>query len=549
MASTEDAVALLEEIHHLMQLKGENPFKIRAFEKAIGVIAERDDLTERAKEGTLIELEGIGKGISEVLTEFLLKGTSQARDELRKAVPNELVELSKIPGLGAKKAQALIEQLEIKSVGELEYACKENRLLTLKGFGAKTQAKILENIAFYKTGEGFRRLGDAYEPSLEIKKDLEKIMKGIDARLRVSETGALRRRMEVLKSLDFLLETNSKTEKEIKTKIEAWVKKIKPKYLSLPAIQISYSDTKDFGYELAKTTATEEHWNALGCPMASSVSNEEEFYSKLKIPFIPPEARETGEEVKLAQKGDLANMIPYDGVKGIFHNHTTLSDGVNSLEEMVIAAKKEGFKYIGISDHSQSAFYARGLKPDTLLEQEKDIRKVQDKHPEIKIFWGIESDILADGSLDYDDKTLKKFDFVIASIHSRFQMDKETMTKRVLTAIRNPRTHFLGHMTGRLLLGRKGFELDMEKVIEEATKNKVAIEINSHPQRLDIDWRWGPWLRKNGTMVSINPDAHEVDGLKDVRYGIMVARKAMLPVKQILNSQSVKEVEAWLHQK
>jgi DNA polymerase (family 10) len=213
---------------------------------------------------------------------------------------------------------------------------------------------------------------------------------------------------------------------------------------------------------------------------------------------------------------------------------------------MVIAAKKLNLKYIGISDHSQSAFYAQGLKVPTLLEQEREVREVQEKHPEIRIFWGIESDILADGSLDYETSILKKFDFVVASVHSRFGMEREAMTDRILAAVRNPCTRFLGHATGRLLLGRKAYEVDMERVIEEAAKHDVAIEINANPARLDIDWRWGAKLREYRTVVSVNPDAHDIEGLEDTRYGVAVARKALLPRGLVVNSRSVEDVERWL---
>lgn len=233
-------------------------------------------------------------------------------------------------------------------------------------------------------------------------------------------------------------------------------------------------------------------------------------------------------------------------MRGIFHNHTTRSDGAATLEQMVLGAKKLGYEYIGISDHSQSAFYAQGLKQPDLLAQEREVRELQQKHPEIRIFWGIESDILADGELDYEHAVLKKFDFVIASVHSRFKMEREAMTDRILHAIRNPATRFLGHATGRILLGRAGYDLDMERVIDEAARHDVAIEINANPARLDIDWRWGPKLRASHTRVSINPDAHEVAGLEDTRYGIAMARKALLPASLVVNARGVREVEKWL---
>lgn len=537
---------LLEEIRRLMELKGENPFKIRAFERAAQNLAnhDADDLRKRAKEGTLTELEGIGKGISEVLTEFLLHGKSTVRDEMAASLPEGLLELTQIPGLGPKKAIQLIEELEIRSVRELEYACRENRLLKLKGFGVKAQQKILDGIQFMNAHAGQQRLVDAFSAAEQIFQAFLAQNEG----LRVSETGELRRRMETLSKLEFMIELPREKAAHARTKrkFEDLVASLKSKHPSALPVVLHFSDHERFGYDLAHTTATEAHWAALGAPEPFDAPTEVDFFGKLKLPVIPPESRETGEEVKLAKKGALDSLLPWDGVQGVFHNHTTRSDGVATLEEMVVAAKKLGYRYIGISDHSQSAFYAQGLKVPTLLEQEREIREVQDKHPEIRIFWGIESDILADGSLDYDDKVLAKFDFVVASIHSRFKMEREAMTDRILEAIRNPHTRFLGHATGRLLLGRKGYDVDMERIIEEAAKRDVAIEINANPARLDIDWRWGGKLRECQTQVSINPDAHDTEGLTDTRFGIAVARKALLPTDLVVNSRSVGEVEKWL---
>lgn len=535
----QDPVSLLEEFQRLMVLKGENPFKVRAFERAASEIADRSDLVERAKEGTLTEIPGVGKGIAEVLTEFLLHGRSTARDELRASLPPGLEELTQIPGVGPKKAIQLIEELGITTVGELEYACRENRLLKLKGFGPKMQDKILEGISFRNSGKGRRRLDEVF-PIAE--KALAELLKSAGG-LRVSETGALRRRMETLEALEFLVEAKNSAVRE---KLETVSHNLREKLSAGLPVQLHFSEPARFGYELARTTGTPEHWQALGAPAPFEASTEEEFFKKIGLPVIPPEARETGEEVAMARSGGLAKLLPWDGIRGVFHNHTTRSDGVASLEEMVIEARRLGFEYIGISDHSQSAFYAQGLKPADLASQEREIRQVQEKHPEIRVFWGIESDILADGSLDYDENALKKFDFVIGSIHSRFQMDRETMTRRVLEAIRHPATRFLGHATGRLLLGRKGYDLDMEKIIEECARRNVAIEVNANPARLDIDWRWGKALRAAGTVVSVNPDAHSAEELSNTRFGVAVARKALLGSDQVVNSRSVAEVEKWL---
>lgn len=535
------AIELLEEIRRLMELKGENVFKIRAFEKAQASLAEVTDLKERAKAQTLTEIPGIGKGISEVLTEFLLHGTSKVRDELQASLPEGLVELTAVPGVGPKKAMQLIEELGISSVAELEYACKENRLLKLKGFGEKIQHKILEGIAFQKNIAGQCRLSEAFEMAENLLPRLIEACGGPGG-ARVSETGALRRRLETMGELEFLIEESATPRK----RIEQVVADFRRDTGASLTVSLHFVRPERFGYELARTTATPQHWKALGTPDAFDARTEEAFFEKLGIEFIPPEARETGEEVAMARKGGLGQLLAWDGVRGVFHNHTTRSDGSATLEQMVVGAKALGYEYIGISDHSQSAFYAQGLKQPELLAQEREVRDLQDKHPEIRIFWGIESDILADGSLDYEHAVLKKFDFVVASIHSRFNMEREAMTDRILTAIRNPATRFLGHATGRLLLGRKGYDVDMERVIMEAAKHDVAIEINANPARLDIDWRWGPELRKSKTPVSVNPDAHEVAGLADTRYGIAMARKALLPTSLVINSRPVDEVAKWL---
>ena len=540
---TASVVALIGEIRNLMQLNGENPFKVRAFEKAENILGEHKDLLERAKKGTLTELPGIGKGIAEVVTEFLLHGKTTARDELSKALPEGLLELTQVPGLGPKKARVLIDELGIKTLGELEYACRENRLLKIAGFGVKVQQKILDGVIFLKANQGKQRIDEALPVAAEL---LEALQAAV-GEARVSETGALRRRLEILESFDYLIELGAKG---VEKKAQAAVDRFAAEREGMLPTRLEFAEPARFGYELARTTGTAEHWKALGAPSAKSqtadAADEAAFFKALKIEFIPPESRETGEEVALAREGRISELLPEDGVQGVFHNHTTRSDGVATLEQMVQAARKLGYKYLGISDHSQSAFYAQGLKNDVLKEQEKEIRAVQDKYPDIRIFWGIESDILADGSLDYEDKVLKKFDFVVASIHSRFQMDRDTMTNRILEAIRNPHTRFLGHATGRLLLGRAGYEVDMEKLIAEAAKRDVAIEINANPARLDIDWRWGPELRRRGTLVSVNPDAHDTEGLSDTRFGVTVARKALLPRAQVINSRSVQEVERWL---
>lgn len=552
-----EAEELLEELAKLMELNGENQFKVRAFKKAAETLAAYENWRELARQGELEKLPGVGKGIAAVLVEYAETAHCTARDALLQAVPEGLVELAKIPGLGAKKARQLIDELGIHSVGELEYACRENHLLKLKGFGEKVQAKILEGAIFYAATRGQLRLSEALPLAQEMMKALQERF----PKRQVFETGALRRKMETLNQLDFIVETREpvsggpivELDRKICEDLTARVFEGRQEKLG---VQFHFSQAADFGYEWARTTASPEHWHALtqtsGKGLGGSnfaVATEEEFYARLSLPFIPPEIRETGEELELARAGQLDQLLSWQGIRGVFHNHTTRSDGSGTLEEMLLAAQALGYEYLGISDHSQSAFYARGLLPEALVEQKREISELRLKYPEMKIFWGIESDILADGSLDYSDDILSQFDFVVASIHSRFNMDRVAMTDRILKAIRNPHTRFLGHVTGRLLLARKGYDLDMETILAEAARCGVAVELNANPHRLDVDWRWGKVMRNHGTLTSINPDAHCVEGLKDTEYGIAMARKALLPTSQVVNARSAQEVEKWLKRK
>ncbi|MCC7441080.1 MAG: PHP domain-containing protein [Bdellovibrionales bacterium] len=549
MSATPATLAeLLSEMRQCLVLKGENPFKIRAFEKAEGVLAGRDDVAERARTGTLLELDGIGKGIAAVVTEWVKTGRSKELEELQASIPPALREFTRIPGLGPKKAQALIDELGIETLGELEYACRENRLQGLKGFGEKAQAKILEGVQFLMAARERLRWVDAKAQDEAARVFLAGALKGVTG-ARLEPAGEFRRRLEVVSGLDYLVglpsgPAGAKAREAVEHAV-AEFRKAQPEALPL---RMHFAGEADFGSAWAKATASPEHWKALGAPKAEAAS-EEDFYRSLGLPWIAPEMRETGEEVALARTGRLATVLPWDGIQGVFHNHTVASDGAATLEEMVAEASRLGLKYIGISDHSQSAFYAQGLKEEALEKQHQEVKRVQKKYPGVRIFWGVESDILQDGSLDYPDAVLARMDFVIASIHSRFQMDREAMTERLLKAVRNPRTTMLGHLTGRLLLGRKGYDFDFEKVFAECAKRGVVVEINAHPQRLDVDWRWGKRLRELGVRVSVNPDAHELAGLQDVVHGVNVARKALLPAAQVVNTRDVAGVERWLAQR
>lgn len=553
----------LEEMKYLLELNGENPFKTRAFEKAADVIRGLDDsidLKKLADEKKLTELPGIGKGISETLTSYILEnGKKDLLEELKKKLPAGLVEFSQISGLGPKKAKLLIEQLNITTYAELEYACRENRLLLLKGFGEKLQKKVFDGVIFLQQSQGKLKLLEAQSLAEAIK---ESFLKSSVSEIwfkkikEINLVGECVRGLEVVEALSFLIVLQDDLEETIKVEIQKrFESEIKNQNSSI-LIQIIFSDEKRAPFECFKRNASPSHFEKLlkisekkefKC-VPEAFENLKQLYSRLGYEEIPPECREDNGEFEIFKTEAFLERKPIElaEIQGAFHFHSTESDGALTLEEVVLEAIQMGWKYIGISDHSQSAFYAKGLNSDAILKQKSEILKLQKKYPNIKIFFGIESDILKDGSLDYEDSILKEFDFVIASIHSRFDLNKEEMTERLIKAIENPFTTMIGHLTGRILLGRKAYDFDMDKVLQKAAENKVIIELNAHPSRLDLDWRLGERARSLNLMTSINPDAHDRIGFKDIEIGVKMARKALFSKNNILNSKSPKEVEQWM---
>lgn len=504
----------IEDLVFFLEFQGANPFKIRAFEKAI-------DILDKVPEAELNQKrEGIGKGILGLIEDFTRRRSSQEFEEASEGLPLGLLELKEISGLGAKKIKSLYDELQISSLGELEYACKENRLAKLKGFGEKTQKKIMQEIEAIKTRQGKVLLSDAFESTEKILQDLHK--RGALA----AAVGDLGSRHEVVSEIEIL-----STEK-----IKADVK-----------IHLSLVTAENFFWESVKRTSSEQHLNSLTTalkkgkisPEKQKWKSEEEIYRAAGFIFYPPEAREFSIDPKSRWQA-----IETKDLTGVFHLHTTESDGINSLDEMASAARNRGWSFMGLSDHSQTSVYANGLQTDRLLAQWQEVEALNKKFKDFKILRGIESDILKDGSLDYPVSILKKTDFVIASIHTRYGMTE--MTNRLIAAIENPYTSIIGHISGRLLLAREGYDFDAGKVVDAAISNKKVIELNSHPQRLDMDWRILHRACEKGLLISINPDAHSVQGFDDVRYGVWLANKALIPREQIINTWSVSEIEKFL---
>ena len=568
MIDKETVAQALEEIGTLLELKNENPFKIRAYHNAARVLeGQPEDLKTLIQTGKLEGLKGIGSGISASIHELFEKGKLKYYEELKKSFPKGILDLLQIQGLGPKRVKILIDKLKIKSVAELETACRENRLLDLEGFGAKTQENILRGIGQLKKSAGHFLIATAKREADQFVNYLKR-QKGVE---RIEVAGSIRRHKEVVKDIDILVTARDPA-------------KVHEAFGKYPQVEnvIAHGDTKssvtlksgincdlrtvtekEFPFALYYFTGSKEHnvavrtiakkagykINEYGLFKGSRLvpcRDEEEIFKKFGFDYVPPELREGEGELESAKKGELPELVKSEDIRGIFHVHSTYSDGVAGLEEMIAGAQDLGYEYVGVSDHSQSAKYARGLEPERLKKQRKELDGLSKKYRKIRIFWGIESDILPDGRLDYPDSILAEFDFVIGSIHSNFNFSEREQTNRILRAMDSNYLTFVGHPTGRLLLAREGYAVDIPKIIDAAKEKKVTIELNANPHRLDLDWHYGPYAKKKGVQVSINPDAHSVDGLRDVVYGVGIARKGWLEKKDVVNTLPVSEMEKFL---
>lgn len=561
----------LSEIGTILEIKGENPFKCRAFHNGARVLETLDgDLKELIESREISKVKGLGPSLVEKITEMVKQGKCSYLAELRETVPPGLLEMLEIPGLGPKKVKAVYEILEIKTVGELEYACLENRLVELEGFGKKTQEKILQGIAYRKKFQNQYLYSEAIHDAAEVLSFLESDPHVI----RVSLAGSLRRHKETVKDVDLV--ASSKNPKKVMESFVGYKRvdeviakgetKSSVRLDSGLQVDLRVVTESEFPFALHHFTGSKEHNTALRSRAKKMnlkmneyglfrddkpipCTTEEEIFKALKLSFIPPEMREDHGEVEVSESGQIPDLVSEKDIRGIFHVHTTYSDGIHSLEEMVRAAERLGYEYIGISDHSKSARYANGLKEDDIRRQHEEIDRLNARGLRIKILKGIESDILGDGKLDYKDKVLESFDFIIASVHSGFSMPEAKMTDRIVTAMSHPLTTMLGHVTGRLLLSRPEYAVNMKKIIEAAAEHRVVIELNSNPHRLDIDWRHLKELKARNALASINPDAHRMDGLSHVHYGVGIARKGWLTPKDVLNTRPLNEMLAVLEKK
>ncbi len=568
MLTKETIIQILEEIATLLELTGENPFKSRAYQNAARNLEKIEvDFDELVKENRLTEIEGIGEAISKKLTELIQTGKLEYYEKLKDSVPPGHLEMLKIPGLGPKKIHALYEQLGVKDVGELEYACLENRLVDLKGFGEKTQDNILAGIAKLKVYKE-RRLYAEISAEAEVLLEYLKRDKSI---LSISIAGSLRRGNETVKDIDILAASKNPEKlgghftsyERIETVTASGETKVSVVLKSGINADLRIVTSAEYPYALHHFTGSKEHNTAMrgrakdmGLKMNEyglfrgekniKCANEEELFATLKLQFIEPELRENMGEIQAAEKNELPKLVEEKDVRGIFHVHTNFSDGGETLENMARAAREMGLQYIGISDHSRSAYYAGGLQIEDIKKQHELIDKFNEKLKPFHIFKGIEADILPDGSLDYDEKTLARFDFVIAAVHSNFNMPAREMTARLKKALQNKYATMLAHPTGRLLLSREPYAVNLEEVIDTAAKFGKAVELNANAHRLDLDWRHCIYAKRKGVKIAINPDAHQIAGLRDVSFGVKIARKGWLSSEDCLNCMSLVRMKEYL---
>jgi DNA polymerase (family X) len=544
----------------LMDINGENSFKTKTYSIAAYYIEKLPLQLKDTPRNEIAGIKGIGAGIAGKITEMLDTGQFQLLTEYLLNTPPGVVEMLNIKGIGPKKINTIWKEMEIESIGELLYACNENRLTLFKGFGAKTQQNVQEAIEFYLQNQDSHLFAAVYTIYPAIKSYLENLF----TPQKVHVTGAYRRQSVVIDELEFVVAEEIAA---IKPKFET---AYPPELLEETADSILYKlknglklrlyrAENNLSRKLFLTTGTEEFNEAFQQKYPSVLENdkgyaaEEIIFKEVGLPFIHPGLRESAAIIEKAQKNNLPELIVKEDIKGIIHNHSNWSDGANTIEEMANALIAKGIEYLVISDHSKAAFYANGLSEEKIREQHKYVDELNEKFSAaskgkqpFKIFKSIECDILNDGSLDYSDEVLASFDLVITSVHSNLKMTEEKAMVRLLKAISNPYTTILGHMTGRLLLSRNGYPVNHTAVIDACAANHVVIELNAHPRRLDIDWQWINTALEKGVLISINPDAHTTDGFDDVQYGVLAAQKGGLTKKQNLSSFSLTEFENYL---
>ncbi len=547
------AARILRRIATLMELHGDNPHRIRSFANASRTIERLEgDLGEMVASGRILEVRGIGKGTAAVLAEIAAGSTPPVLAELEARTPPGLLELFELPGLGPKRIRTLWRELGITSLGELEYACLENRLIDLPGFGPRMQDRIIEAIAFRRRSQARRRIDEAWASAVPLLAAL-----GAAGR-RANVAGGLRRGCETVDAVEIVVSCDDPG--VVLTALAPHVTGARADGGSVAGtttdglpVRVHTADPRAFGATLLYRTGNGEHLEALERRAADgglelgpdglfsgsdriAGADEEGVYEALELPWIPPELRDDPGTVERASAGTLPRLVTVEDLHGALHNHTRDSDGAATLEEMADAARGLGWAFLGIADHSPAAHYANGLDADRLRAQWAAIDRWNAEHPDLRLIRGLEADILPDGALDIPPGCEEGLEYVVASVHSSFRMSRDAMTARLLAAVEHPSTTILGHPTGRLLLARPPYEADLEAVLTACAERGVAVEINANPHRLDLDWRWTRRALELGIPLAIDPDAHATDGLEDVRWGVTVARKAGARPEDVLGA-------------
>jgi len=550
--SASQVAQLLREYGRRVALRPGNPYRAKAYARAAdNLVALTLPLREIVEQNRLREIPGVGEAIADIITQLHRTGTHPTLEMMRKEVPESLLELLTVPGLRPDKILKLRHELGIGSLAELEEAARARRLEKVKGLGAALQRKILKGIEIRRNARGLRHLHRAAALLETAERHLRDAKAGIG---RITPAGEFRRGCELVGKLTLVAQVKS---------LEGGRDTID----ASDELTVHLTDERHYGITLLYATGSDLHLAELQALAAKKgmvleenglrtrrggvvAATEEEIYATLGLPFIPPELREGRGEIARALAGTLPLLVQDEDIRGILHAHTDRSDGGNTLQAMAEATRKRGYTYFGVADHSKSAHYAGGLSVDEIKEQHGEIDRLNRAYgARFHVLKGIESDILPDGSLDYPDEILREFDFVVASVHGRFKLDRAEQTARILRAVANPHTTILGHMTGRQLLLRPGYEIDTERVLAACAEHGVAVEINANPFRLDLDWRWHGRALELGCLMSINPDAHSTAEIDLTHWGVEMARKGGVPKERVLNCLSFAQLARHLRQR
>jgi DNA polymerase (family 10) len=542
---TPDIPALLREFGNYTALQGGNPYRAKAYSRAAeSLSALTEPLQNVIRDDRLQEIPGVGAAIADIVATLHKTGTHPRLEKMRRAIPAGVLEMLNLPGLRSHKVLKLHRDLGISSLAELEEAARADRLKGVKGLGGALQAKILRSIALSREQAGRRHI---HRAAALIENAIASLRRAQPDIARIEPAGELRRGCELVGPLDLAMEVPDEASAET---------------FAAGDLTVHMAGRRHYGAALLFATGARGHLDGLqalaqkrgmvldekglhkGQRLVAAAS-EDAIYQALGLPWIPPELREGQGEIERALAGQLPQLVGDDDIRGVLHAHTDSSDGVDTLEAMAQATRSRGYAYFGVADHSQSAHYAGGLKPDAIAAQHRAIDRLNRRFgKEFHIFKGIESDIRPDGALDYPDELLARFDFVVASVHGQFRMDKAAQTARIIRAVRNPYTTILGHMTGRQLLRRPGYEIEIEAVLQACAAQGVAVEINANPWRLDLDWRWHQRALELGCVMSINPDAHSTDEIGLMHWGVEMARKGGVPAGRVLNCLSLPKITA-----